>query len=56
MKVQFEACGCDPHYLRRKRRSLWMRIFRTRRLYQCKDCRQLLLIPEPESAEAAMAQ
>jgi hypothetical protein len=56
MKLQYEPCGCDPQYHKRRPRSLWMRLFWTRRLYHCKDCQQYLFIPaEGRSAEGRTA-
>ena len=56
MELQYEPCGCDPQYLRRRHRSWWMRLLWNRRLYECKDCRQHLLIPEPQPEDAPLTQ
>jgi hypothetical protein len=44
--MQFHACGCPPHYRHRTKRSVWMRLFPKRRLFECVECgaRMLLLV------------
>jgi predicted SprT family Zn-dependent metalloprotease len=56
MQVRYQPCGCDQHYRKRQRRSWWMRLFWSRRLYLCKDCRQYLLIPEPRPDHPPLTQ
>jgi hypothetical protein len=42
--MRFTACGCLPVYYQRERRSAWMKLIDSRRLYRCVACESLLFI------------
>ena len=38
MSLQFKKCACQGGTYHRIPRSLWMRFFSSKRLYQCSEC------------------
>lgn len=46
--ISFRPCACGSEDLVRLQRALWMRLFRTRRLYYCERCRSKLFIRKSE--------
>lgn len=43
--MRFTACDCRAEHYRRVRRSGWMRLVSSRRLYHCLACEAMLFIP-----------
>ena len=44
MLPDWRHCGCPNATLLRLPRALWMRLWPQRRLYQCANCRQIMLL------------
>lgn len=47
--MRLTACACRPEHYRRVRRSGWMRLFSSRRLYHCMACEAMLFIPRKDA-------
>lgn len=50
--MKLRNCSCQPVYYRRIRRSGWMKLVGSRRLYRCLACNAVLFIPLVAEAEA----
>lgn len=50
--MKLRTCGCQSVYFRRIRRSGWMKLVASRRLYRCLACNAVLFIPLVPEAEA----
>lgn len=57
--MKLRSCGCEAVYYRRIRRSGWMKLVHSRRLYRCLACNAVLfipLVPEAEAFEDSLAE
>jgi hypothetical protein len=50
--MKLRTCGCQAVYYQRIRRSGWMKLVGSRRLYRCMACNAVLFIPLVPEAEA----
>lgn len=47
--MRLTACDCRAEHYRRVRRSAWMRLVSSRRLYHCLACEATLFIPRTDA-------
>jgi hypothetical protein len=49
--MRFTPCECRAEHYRRVRRSGWMRLISSRRLYHCLACEATLFIPKQPAGD-----